>query len=109
MTDSDLEEIFETHPQDESQLQGDPIDCTFFETDEALADLIAELGEEVILPTQTVQSDTIRSETTTSRQAMSGTATMFGRTTPLSEEDVRSLMTKHKKENRQALLDKDLN
>ena len=94
MTDSDLEEIFETHPQDKSQLQGDPIDRTFFETDEALADLIAELGEEVILPTQTVQSDTIRSETTTSHQAMSGAATMFGSTTPLSEEDVRSLMTK---------------
>ena len=54
MTDSDLEEIFESQPPDESQLQDDPIDWTFFETDEALADLIAELGEEVMLPTQTV-------------------------------------------------------
>ena len=40
---------------------------------------------------------------------MSGAATMFRITTPLSEEDARSLMTKHKRENRQALSDKDLN
>ena len=51
MTDSNLEEFLETQPPDESQLQDNPIDCTFLETDEALAELIAELGEELVLPT----------------------------------------------------------
>ena len=107
MTDSDLEEYLETQPQDESQLQEDPIDHTFFETDEALAELIAELGEELVLPTQTrVQPETSHSNTT---NTMSSAATMFGSTDPLSEEDVRSLMTKHKKESRKSLSEKELN
>ena len=51
MTDSDLEEFLEIQPLDESQRQDDPIDRTFLETDEALVELIAELGEELVLPT----------------------------------------------------------
>ena len=106
MTDSDLEEYLETQPQDESQLHSDPIDRTFIETDKALAELIAELREELVLPTQQrVQPDTSHSDST---NTMSGAATMFGSTEPLSEEDVRSLMTKHKKENRKSLSEKEL-
>ena len=41
MTDSELEEIFEIQPPDKSQLQDNPIDQTFFETDGAgIGDLI---------------------------------------------------------------------
>ena len=39
---------------------------------------------------------------------MSGAATMFGSTSPLSEEAARSLMTKHKKESRATSSKKDL-
>jgi hypothetical protein len=51
MIDSDLEEFLDTQPPDESQLQDDPIDCRFLEIDQALVELIAELGEELVLPT----------------------------------------------------------
>ena len=110
MTDSDLEDLTEILTPDDSHLQVDPIDHTFLESDEALAELIAELGEElIVLPTQTVQTEAKRPEDTTSDQEMSGAATMFGSTNPLSEEAVISLMTKHKKENRAAMSEKDLN
>ena len=39
---------------------------------------------------------------------MSGAATMLRSTSPLSEEATRSLMTKHKKESRATLSEKDL-